>query len=107
MGLSGDSSMPDPESLPKGLIIWREAVSRAHTAAQLAMSLYMLESSIAWDKSIMKAVSDNLFMSMADSNQSSLLSLLITTSVSIKGVSTLVDGIIICGKFFLWNIVIK
>lgn len=55
MGLSGDSAMPDPESLPKGLIIWRDAVSRAHTAAQLAMSLYMLESSIAWDKSIMKA----------------------------------------------------
>lgn len=56
MGLSGDTSAPDPESSPKGLIIWREAVSRSHTAAQLAMSLYMLESSIAWDKSIMKAV---------------------------------------------------
>lgn len=55
MGLSGDTSVPDPDSLPKGLVVWREAVSRSHTAAQLAMSLYMLESSIAWDKSIMKA----------------------------------------------------
>jgi len=36
---------------------WREAVSRSHTAAQLAMALYVLESCVAWDKSIMKAVS--------------------------------------------------
>lgn len=36
---------------------WRDAVSRSHTAAQLAMALYVLESCVAWDKSIMKAVS--------------------------------------------------
>lgn len=40
-----------------GLNSWREAVSRSHTAAQLAMALYVLESCVAWDKSIMKAVS--------------------------------------------------
>lgn len=42
-----------------GLNSWREAVSRSHTAAQLAMALYLLESCVAWDKSIMKAVSVN------------------------------------------------
>lgn len=45
------------EILPKGLIQWRDAVSRSHTSAQLAMALYVLESCVAWDKSIMKAVS--------------------------------------------------
>ena len=45
------------EDMPKGLITWREAIGRCATSAQLAMCLYMLESSIAWDKSIMKAVS--------------------------------------------------
>lgn len=39
------------------LLSWREAVSRSHTSAQLAMALYVLESCVAWDKSIMKAVS--------------------------------------------------
>ncbi|RLU17965.1 hypothetical protein DMN91_010206 [Ooceraea biroi] len=48
---------PPEETTPRGLNTWREATARAHTSAQLAMALYMLESSIAWDKSIMKAVS--------------------------------------------------
>ncbi|XP_011265731.1 bromodomain adjacent to zinc finger domain protein 2B isoform X14 [Camponotus floridanus] len=43
------------ETTPRGLNTWREATARAHTSAQLAMALYMLEASIAWDKSIMKA----------------------------------------------------
>ncbi|XP_033218904.1 bromodomain adjacent to zinc finger domain protein 2B-like isoform X9 [Belonocnema kinseyi] len=43
------------ETTPRGLNNWREATARAHTSAQLAMALYMLEASIAWDKSIMKA----------------------------------------------------
>ncbi|XP_033218898.1 bromodomain adjacent to zinc finger domain protein 2B-like isoform X3 [Belonocnema kinseyi] len=47
------------ETTPRGLNNWREATARAHTSAQLAMALYMLEASIAWDKSIMKAVSLN------------------------------------------------
>lgn len=53
------SSAPPPleETTPRGLNNWREATARAHTSAQLAMALYMLEASIAWDKSIMKAVS--------------------------------------------------
>lgn len=45
------------ENIPKGLASWRDAVSRSHTTAQLAMALYVLESCVAWDKSIMKAVS--------------------------------------------------
>ncbi|GLH00900.1 LOW QUALITY PROTEIN: Homeotic protein female sterile [Gryllus bimaculatus] len=55
------SSMPcignlGPEAdLPKGLVVWRDAVTRARTSAQLAMALYSLEASVAWDKSIMKA----------------------------------------------------
>ncbi|XP_067211242.1 bromodomain adjacent to zinc finger domain protein 2B isoform X5 [Linepithema humile] len=48
---------PPEETTPRGLNTWREATARAHTSAQLAMALYMLEASIAWDKSIMKAVS--------------------------------------------------
>ncbi|XP_071554108.1 bromodomain adjacent to zinc finger domain protein 2B-like isoform X12 [Temnothorax nylanderi] len=46
---------PPEETTPRGLNTWREATARAHTSAQLAMALYMLEASIAWDKSIMKA----------------------------------------------------
>ncbi|XP_012260107.2 bromodomain adjacent to zinc finger domain protein 2B isoform X9 [Athalia rosae] len=46
---------PIEETTPRGLNNWREATARAHTSAQLAMALYMLEASIAWDKSIMKA----------------------------------------------------
>ncbi|KAJ8924293.1 hypothetical protein NQ315_007086 [Exocentrus adspersus] len=49
--------LPNPDEIPKGLMVWREAVNRSSTSAQLAMCLYSLESSIAWDKSIMKAVS--------------------------------------------------
>ena len=41
--------------LPRGLVTWREAVKNARNAAQLAMAFYVLETSIAWDKSIMKA----------------------------------------------------
>lgn len=52
---SQQSSSPD--DIPKGLTVWREAINRCSTSAQLAMCLYQLESSIAWDKSIMKAVS--------------------------------------------------
>ncbi|XP_060523165.1 uncharacterized protein LOC132700053 isoform X3 [Cylas formicarius] len=47
--------VPGPDEIPKGLTVWREAINRAVTSAQLAMCLYSLESSIAWDKSIMKA----------------------------------------------------
>ncbi|XP_043468935.1 bromodomain adjacent to zinc finger domain protein 2B-like isoform X16 [Leptopilina heterotoma] len=57
---SSDQTPPPPpheETTPRGLNNWREATARAHTSAQLAMALYMLEASIAWDKSIMKAVS--------------------------------------------------
>ncbi|XP_073812223.1 bromodomain adjacent to zinc finger domain 2B toutatis isoform X3 [Musca autumnalis] len=46
------------ENIPKGLVSWRDAVSRSHTTAQLAMALYVLESCVAWDKSIMKAKED-------------------------------------------------
>lgn len=55
----GSNSSPLEETTPRGLNNWREATARAHTSAQLAMALYMLEASIAWDKSIMKAVSLN------------------------------------------------
>ena len=41
--------------LPKGLVTWREGVRQATTAAQVAMAFYVLETSIAWHKSIMKA----------------------------------------------------
>lgn len=54
---NNQASAPPEETTPRGLNTWREATARAHTSAQLAMALYMLEASIAWDKSIMKAVS--------------------------------------------------
>lgn len=40
-----------------GLLSWRDAVQRSVTSAQLSMALYTLEQCVAWDKSIMKAVS--------------------------------------------------
>lgn len=43
------------DGIPRGLVTWREAVKGAQNAAQLAMTFYILETSIAWDKSIMKA----------------------------------------------------
>ncbi|XP_076221334.1 bromodomain adjacent to zinc finger domain protein 2B isoform X10 [Nomia melanderi] len=52
---SNQTPVPQEETTPRGLNNWREATARAHTSAQLAMALYMLEASIAWDKSIMKA----------------------------------------------------
>ncbi|XP_014488407.1 PREDICTED: bromodomain adjacent to zinc finger domain protein 2B-like isoform X12 [Dinoponera quadriceps] len=54
---NSQAPVPPEETTPRGLNNWREATARAHTSAQLAMALYMLEASIAWDKSIMKAVS--------------------------------------------------
>ncbi|XP_046681974.1 bromodomain adjacent to zinc finger domain protein 2B isoform X3 [Homalodisca vitripennis] len=49
------SASIDLETVPKGLVTWRDAVIKSQTAAQLSMALHMLEASIAWDKSIMKA----------------------------------------------------
>ena len=43
------------EEVSRGLQTWRDAVRGAKNAAQLAMAFYVLETSIAWDKSIMKA----------------------------------------------------
>ena len=43
------------EEISRGLQTWRDAVRGAKNAAQLAMAFYILETSIAWDKSIMKA----------------------------------------------------
>lgn len=79
LSMDQDESLPEPpEIMPKGmslncfifafiniclnlpnkaLLSWREAVARSHTSAQLSMALYVLESCVAWDKSIMKAVS--------------------------------------------------
>lgn len=51
----GDKKAGAEAGVTKGLQVWREAVTKAFNAAQLAMAFYILESSIAWDKSIMKA----------------------------------------------------
>lgn len=40
-----------------GLLRWREAVRDAYSCSQLAMCLHFLENCIAWDKSVMRAVS--------------------------------------------------
>lgn len=52
----GETLSPtDYDNIPKGLVTWREAIQKAMTAAQVSMCLHMLEASIAWDRSIMKA----------------------------------------------------
>uniref|UniRef100_A0A182XZZ5 Uncharacterized protein n=1 Tax=Anopheles stephensi TaxID=30069 RepID=A0A182XZZ5_ANOST len=53
------NSSAEDENLPKGLLSWRDAVERSVTTAQLSMALYVLESCVAWDKSIMKAKAGN------------------------------------------------
>lgn len=45
------------ENAPSGLLRWRDAVRECTTSFQLALLLHFLESCIAWDKSIMRAVS--------------------------------------------------
>jgi hypothetical protein len=50
-----ENAIPEKAVLPRGLLMWREGVKQAKTAAQLAMAFYVLETSIAWHKSIMKA----------------------------------------------------
>ncbi|XP_046439132.1 bromodomain adjacent to zinc finger domain protein 2B-like isoform X2 [Daphnia pulex] len=50
--LSGSCPSSEP---PKALLTWREAVKRCETAAQVSMCFYVLETSVAWDKSIVKA----------------------------------------------------
>ncbi len=50
-----DAKKKEKSNLPRGLVAWREGVRKAETAAQLAMGFYVLETSIAWHKSIMKA----------------------------------------------------
>ena len=42
---------------PSGLLRWRDAVRECPTTSQLALLVNFLESCIAWDKSIMRAVS--------------------------------------------------
>lgn len=59
---------PDVESVPKGLSSWREAVSRSVTSSQLSMALYTLEQCVAWDKSIMKAVSHMILFKIFNKN---------------------------------------
>jgi len=43
------------ENATSGLLRWREAVREAKCSAEIALCLHFLESSIAWDKSIMRA----------------------------------------------------
>ena len=48
-------AVKEKTSVPAALVRWREGVVKATTASQLAMAFYVLETSIAWHKSIMKA----------------------------------------------------
>lgn len=51
-----DGEYPAEENAPAGLLRWRDAVQDACCSSQVAMCLHFLENSIAWDKSIMRAV---------------------------------------------------
>lgn len=103
---NSQAPVPPEETTPRGLNNWREATARAHTSAQLAMALYMLEASIAWDKSIMKAVSlttarnsvcvklRNRCVSLKATNQYNQL---LTTSQASVGIRTnLLTEIVLC-----------
>ncbi|XP_057663920.1 bromodomain adjacent to zinc finger domain protein 2B isoform X2 [Diorhabda carinulata] len=68
--ISSSSSQTVPDDIPKGLATWREAVNRSLSAAQLSMCIYALESSIAWDRSIMKA---NCQFCLSGDNEDKLL----------------------------------
>jgi hypothetical protein len=57
--LSGSCPSSEP---PKALLTWGEAVKRCETAAQVSMCFYVLETSVAWNKSIMKAQFNNNFV---------------------------------------------
>lgn len=50
--------MEYPEDVPPGLMLWRRAVHNAQSPAQLNLCTQLLGNSIAWEKSIMKVVSD-------------------------------------------------
>lgn len=106
---------PLEETTPRGLNTWREATARAHTSAQLAMALYMLEASIAWDKSIMKAVSlttarnsvcaklRNRCVSLKATNQYKQL---LTTSQTSVGIRTnLLTEIVLCYSRSLYTLI--
>ncbi|XP_064595320.1 bromodomain adjacent to zinc finger domain protein 2B-like isoform X3 [Liolophura sinensis] len=58
------------EKLPAGLVSWRSAVSTATSPAQLALCLYQLNRSIAWEKSIMKVLCQ---LCRKDDNEAELL----------------------------------
>lgn len=51
------------ENAPAGLLRWRDAVMSSSCSSQVAMCLHFLENSIAWDKSIMRAVRINSHIS--------------------------------------------
>ena len=44
------------ERIPRELLHWRQAVSSATSASQIWVCLQQLESSIAWEKSVMRVV---------------------------------------------------
>ena len=48
-------AVKEKTNIPAGLVRWREGIQKVTTAPQLAMAFYVLETSIAWHKSIMKA----------------------------------------------------
>lgn len=50
-----DDDTLQEEEVYRGLVIWRDAVARCETAAQLYICVQALENAVAWDKSIMKA----------------------------------------------------
>ncbi|KAI8441462.1 hypothetical protein MSG28_015061 [Choristoneura fumiferana] len=52
-------SKPETKGIARGLATWREALARCNTSAQLAMLLQALEAATAWDKSIMKALTES------------------------------------------------
>lgn len=46
------------EEIAPGMKLWRKALTEVRSSSQLAMCLQQLQKSIAWERSIMKVVSD-------------------------------------------------
>ncbi|XP_060070967.1 bromodomain adjacent to zinc finger domain protein 2B-like [Ylistrum balloti] len=66
-----DQDTPErPEDVPPGLAMWRSAVAKASSPAQLTLCVHQLSTSISWEKSIMKVLCQ---ICRKDDNEAELL----------------------------------
>ncbi len=54
----------EDDDVPTGLLRWRTGVEASQNSAQLMLCLQQLDANIAWEKSIMRAVSSGMYMEL-------------------------------------------